>query len=373
MKVCHITSAHPAHDIRIYHKECISVAKAGHEVILIAVNCKASNQNGVQVVNVESNASGRFSRMLKSTNLVYKKALALNADVYHFHDPEFLRFGLKLKRKGKKVIYDAHEDVPRQIMAKFWIPKFLRKLVSRVFEIYEEYCAKRFDAVITSTLFIKERFLKVNKNSMEVCNYPLLHEVELELNREDVGSEICYVGGLTESRGIITLLDSLKYVPTVKLNLAGRFSEGDTLKTSAQQHESWNRVNFKGFVDRTGLIQIFEKSRIGMVTLLPTPNHMEALPIKMFEYMGASIPVIASNFPLWERIIKDADCGICVDPADPKKISEVVEKLLNDPKESERLGANGKKAILEKYNWGIEANKLLHVYSQISNDENEMD
>lgn len=364
MKVCHFTSAHQPGDIRIFHKECVSLARAGHEVYLVAANTEEKVQHGVQIVSASVPASGRISRMIKTSKAVYKKALSLDAEIYHFHDPELLRFALRLKRKGKKVIYDAHEDVPRQILAKFWIPKLFRKLISVCFEWYENYVAKRVSAVVVSTPHIRERFLKINPNTVDVCNYPLVDELMEPSDWNEKHNEICYVGGISEVRGINQLMDALAFIPSVRLNLAGNFSN-ETLEAQVREKEKWNMVEFYGYVGRNELLAIFKRSKIGMVTLLPTPNHMESLPIKMFEYMSAGIPVICSDFPLWKEIVSVNNCGICVDPNNPEAIATAVQKLLGDPELSVQWGKNGRKAILEKFNWGIEEEKLRRVYSEL--------
>ncbi len=364
MKVCHFTSVHRPDDIRIFHKECVSLAEAGHEVYLIATNTEEKKVEGVQVLSANVSYSGRISRMLKTSKGVYRKALEIEADIYHFHDPELLRFALKLKRKGKKVIYDAHEDVPRQILAKFWIPKVFRKLISVCFERYENFVAKRLSAVVVSTPHIRERFIKINPNTIDVCNYPMMAELMDSTDWNLKKDEICYVGGISEVRGINQLMDALVYLTEIRLNLAGNFSN-EALEAQVKVKEKWNMVEFYGYVGRTELLSIFQRSKVGMVTLLPTPNHMESLPIKMFEYMSAGIPVICSDFPLWKEIVGSNRCGICVDPQNPEAIAAAVQQLLNNQEEAKQMGQQGREAIVQKYNWDIEKNKLFTLYARV--------
>lgn len=364
MRICHFTSAHKPNDIRIFHKECISLAEAGHEVFLVSSYSSEIDHEKVKFIQAAHQYTGRLSRMIYSAKSVYVCAKELNADVYHFHDPELLRFGLKLKRQGKKVIYDAHEDVPRQIMAKFWIPKVFRKLVSVCFEKYENYVAKRLTAIVVSTPHIKKRFIQINANTIDVCNYPLLSELLSTTDYAIKKNEICYVGGLSEVRGIHQLMDSLIHLKDVKLNLAGNFS-GIDLEETVKSHESWHQVEFYGYVGRDQLLSIFQRSKIGMVTLLPTPNHMDSLPIKMFEYMSAGIPVICSDFPLWREIIEEGKCGVAVDPMKPERIAEQVVHLLENPALGQQMGENGRQAVLTKFNWDLESKKLLDLYHSI--------
>ena len=106
-------------------------------------------------------------------------------------------------------------------------------------------------------------------------------------------------------------------------------------------------------------------SKAGLVTFLPSPNHLDAQPNKMFEYMSAGMPIITSNFPLWAEIVKENGCGLCVDPLKPEQIAIAIEYINSNPKEADNMGKNGKKAVLEKYNWGVEEVKLVNLYSRL--------
>lgn len=365
MKVCHFTSAHNSDDIRIFHKECVSLAEAGHEVFLVSAQNDGGKQDNVQRVSADSKKRSRIGRMVFTSREVYKKAFSLNAEIYHFHDPELLRFASRLKRKGKIVIYDAHEDLPRQIMAKFWIPKLFRKFISVIFEKYENYIASKLSAVVVSTPHIKSRFLKINKSTQDVCNYPMLKELMDVTPNGQKNIELCYVGGISEVRGINQLLDAMKLAPEFKLNLAGNFS-GHELEQKIKTHPQWDKVIFHGYVGRQELLSIFSCSKVGIVTLLSTPNHLNSLPIKMFEYMSAGIPVVCSDFPLWKEIIEGGKCGVSVNPENPDEIIEAAKKILNNPELAEEMGRNGKKMVIEKYNWEMEKLKLIDLYQSLS-------
>lgn len=92
------------------------------------------------------------------------------------------------------------------------------------------------------------------------------------------------------------------------------------------------------------------------------PNYVDAQPNKMFEYMSAGLPVIASNFPLWKEIIEGNQCGICVNPLEPKEIAAAIDWLTQNPEAAEQMGKNGRKAVEEKYNWQNEEEKLINLY-----------
>jgi glycosyltransferase involved in cell wall biosynthesis len=367
IKVCHFTSAHKPDDVRIFHKECTSLAKSGFTVFLVAANCEDQLKNGVHIIGAQAPISGRFTRMLNTSRIVYEKALSLDADIYHFHDPELLPYGLKLKKKGKKVIYDAHEDVPKQILGKFWINKFLRKTVAITFRKYENYISKRLDYILTATPFIRDRFIKINPSCVDINNYPLLSELSEHTDWAKKKNEVCYIGGISAIRGIAQVVDAMSGIEGVRLNLAGTFSPL-SLRNSIITKPGWNKVNELGFVGREETIKIMESSKVGIVTFLPLPNHVDAQPNKMFEYMSAAIPVLGSNFPLWREIIEKNKCGLCVDPENTDAIAEGLKKILGDDSQAEQMGKNGRKAVVEKYNWGVEEIKLVEVYKRILNN-----
>lgn len=362
LKVCHFTSAHKADDIRIFHKECISLAEAGHEVYLVAANTDQRVMNGVHLVNVISKNRGRIGRMIFTGRAVYQKAKSLNCDVYHFHDPELLRFALRLKRKGKIVIYDAHEDLPRQILGKEYLR--FKSTVARIVEIYENRIARRVSFVITATPFIAERFKQINKNCVDINNFPLLNEIDFEKSdlERDV-NKACFIGAISNARGINELVESLNET-NVRLDLAGTIPE--SMKSNLIAMKGWTNVNELGLVNREQSLKIKSSSSAGIVTFLPLPNHINAQPNKIFEYMASGLPVVGSNFPLWKEIIEDNNCGVCVDPTNPSDIIKGILYILNNPELAQQMGVNGRRLVINKYNWDIEKKKLIEIYSQFS-------
>jgi glycosyltransferase involved in cell wall biosynthesis len=365
IKVCHITSAHPDGDVRIFHKECVSLAEEGYDVSLVIPNAEPRVENGVNIVSFIYKPSSRLSRFTKSVNLVYNKAIEVNADIYHLHDPELLRIAVKLKKKGKKVIYDAHEDLPRQILSKQYLKPVLRKLISSRIERYENKVAKKLDAIVTATPYIRDRFLKVNPRTTDINNFPILKELLIDFDyNEKTQNEICYVGGITTVRGINELIASIKHVDGTLL-LAGKFLEVG-LKDLLEKNANWKKVKELGFLSRSEVKDVYERSKLGVVTLHPISNYYVSLPVKMFEYMAAGIPVVASKFPLWESIITKNNAGLCVDPMNPIEIGEAINYILNNPKEAKIMGENGRKMVIEKYNWDIEKKKLINLYKQLS-------
>lgn len=366
IKVAHLSSAHPDGDVRIFHKECVSLANNFNregielEVHLVLAGVEERTDRNVRIHSVPKNAGGRLKRMWATVNEVYKKAVALDADIYHFHDPELLRIALKLKRKGKIVIYDAHEDLPRQLMGKSYL-KF-KKTISSFFESYENGVARRLDAVITATPFIRDRFKLVNPNCLDINNFPLESEIEVVKENSSKENKVCFIGGISRIRGVRELVMAMEHVD-VKLDLAGGISED--LRNELSGMKGWENVNELGFIDRKTSLDVKKHSFAGVVTFLPLPNHINAQPNKIFEYMASGLPVIGSDFPLWREIIVDTNSGICVDPKDPKDIAKAIQYLKDHPEEARQMGENGRKMVEQKFNWRAEEEKLFNLYSTI--------
>jgi hypothetical protein len=361
--VVQITSVHPLFDIRIFQKECKSLVCLGYQVVLIARHARDENIDSVNVQAL-STPRNRFQRMTFTTFEVYRRALETNSNMYHFHDPELIPVGLLLKLRGKKVIYDVHEDVPRQLLSKPYIPKVLRSVLARVFELFENFSTKRFDALVCATPHIAQRFKLLGCHAVTVNNYPIVSELytpNFDWSQKD--RTVCYVGGITSIRGIDEMVEAIGQTDA-QLMLAGKFFHAEQ-RQQAQSLKGWKNVNELGQLDRPEVAEVLSKSRAGLVLFHPLPNHTNAQPNKMFEYMSAGLPVIASDFPLWRDIIEGNDCGICVDPLDVSAIRDAIQYLLDHPEEARRLGENGRRAVEEKYNWESEASKLQSLYEEL--------
>lgn len=366
-KVSHLTSAHSRYDTRIFIKMCSSLATQDYAVTLVVADGLGEQfKNDVRIIDVGAKSGRRLSRMTKTVRRVYDKALELDADIYHLHDPELMPIGLKLKKNGKKVIFDAHEDLPKQILGKPYLNPVARVVLSNMFDLFERWVCPKFDAIIAATPFIREKFLSINPNSVDINNFPLLGELANTTEWSRKENEVAYVGGVAKTRGIEQIVQAMELTQNVRLNLAGKFDDR-MLEKSIKELPAWKKVNELGFLSRKEVNTVLAKSKVGLVILHPIINYKDALPVKMFEYMAAGIPVVASDFPLWEKIIEGEQCGICVDPFDIKATASAIQYLLTHPSEAEKMGKLGRMAVEKKYNWVIEESKLFELYKGLLN------
>lgn len=366
MKIAHLTSAHARNDTRIFLKMCRSIASNGHQVTLVIADGKGDEvRDGVQILDVGA-SSGRLDRMKNAPGRVCQRARGLAADIYHLHDPELLPIAHKLKRAGAHVVFDSHEDYPAAMFSKPYIPGPLQPLASGVFGLYERLVCRGLDGVIAATPFIRDKFVRQGIRCLDVNNYPMTDELASVASDGVRDREVCYIGGIGAIRGIREVIDAMGQTTSgARLILGGPF-ESEATKAEVAAMPGWAKVDDRGILSRLQVRDVMARSLAGIVTFLPLPNHVAAQPNKMFEYMSAGLPVIASNFPLWREIIEGNDCGLCVDPTDPAAIAAAIDHLAANPQEVARMGANGRNAVVERYNWDVEERKLLDFYNTIA-------
>ena len=353
---------HRADDVRIFGKECRSLAGAGYETYLVVAGEVDREVDSVRIRSVPLPGGGRLARISLATLRVFRAARALRAGLYHVHDPELLPIAVLLRLGGATVVYDAHEDLPRDLESKDWIPPSLRGGLAVVVDRVELFLARRMSAVVTATPTIRDRFASAGCRAVAVRNYPIAGEFvrapDADFGR-DTRRDVGYVGGISAIRGSRVMVEAAG-IAGIGLSLAGRISEGERQALGSMQN--WSNVRFLGHLPRRGVAEMLGECFAGLVVLQPTRAYRESLPIKLFEYMAAGIPVIASDFVPWRRLVEDAGCGICVDPTDPAAVAAAIRELDADRTRAREMGLRGRDAFRARFNWSSEEAQLLELY-----------
>ncbi|WP_320053579.1 glycosyltransferase [uncultured Acetobacteroides sp.] len=372
IKVCHFTCAHDDNDVRIFSKECKSLHEAGYDVYLVAPgNREIRVENGIKIINVKVSRNP-LMRVLSSSRKVYKKALELNANIYHFHDIELFWYGIKLKRKGYKVIFDSHEDWIGYINDIKWLPSVVKYLFVKYIKYKYKIKLNKFDAVITVSPHIVDS-LKINTpNVFLVTNYPTINNGDMNqvnyakyLDREKI---ICYAGTVYENSNQDKILYAIQNIEEIKYWVVGDISQA--YKERIVGLDFKNKILFIDRVSKPELINIYNKVIVGVVLFDYSKNCGGTKGTmgnnKIFEYMMSGLPIICTDFEDWKELIVDKyNCGICVAPDNIIELENAINKLIQDKSLAYEMGQNGQRAVLEEFNWSTQERVLLNIYEKI--------
>ena len=365
----HLSTVHGADDGRIFHRECASLARAGYDVAYVAPCDVDGVDRDVRIVALRRE-TWRPRRMICGAFRALRAALQQRADLYHFHDPELIPVGLLLKAVGKRVIYDVHECIPDHVLSKAYIPRWLRPLVGRASGAAETTAACWFDGIVAATPHIARRFPR-HKTAL-VQNFPPLKPAAAarQLPYQERPPRVVYAGGIGRLRGICEVIGAMSLLPETlpaRFCLMGAIAPPE-LEAQLRDMPGWKRVDFLGWRDHEEVFPMLSEARVGIVTILPEQCYLRSQPTKLFDYMAAGLPVVASDFPYWRELVEGAGCGLLVDPRDPGAIARAIEWLLTHPEEAEQMGQRGRSAVAERFNWQRECRVLLQFYDRLLNE-----
>lgn len=365
-KVCHVSSAHPQEDIRIFWKECISLSNSGYEVFLVTQG-DDQEKNGVRFIGLGSKPQKRLQRILFFTRKAYKKALEIDADLYHFHDPELLPYALKMAKRGKKVIFDSHEFTASQISngARKYIPGPLQTIVGKMYQNYERKVTRKIDGVIIPCLQKGKDYFDGNyKRIAYVNNTPKLGDYAYIPDERRDENTTCYVGSITVERGIINTIKA-SYKAGCKLKLIGNI-DPELLKSLKTMPE-YEAVDYHGMLSVKEFPKVICNCTVGLCLLKNLGQYDEGdnLSTKIYEYMAMGIPMVVSNFRMNKLVVEGNECGICVDPENIDDIARAIKKICLDKKLAEKFSYNGRLLAVEKYSWEVDERNLLQLYDSI--------
>lgn len=369
VRVCHFTSTHNSNDQRVFFKECSSLSKYGYDVYLVAKG-ESYEKNGVKIIGTEENMPGGFYRLFKRPKEVYRIALNIDADVYHFHDFELLRYALKLKRKGKIVIFDCHEDYRSRFEESdlFNIPRPILKMIGKVYNKYEDYAVKKMSAIISVTPKLCERYEKLNDKTVMVTNYPIIELCNKEKKQGSSDKYISYVGQISNVYGLEAVVSAVQEIDGVFIKACGpERRDGDLKKLKSIDKN--NRLKYLGVLPPDKVFDIYADSICSVVTPIYSKNTNGKNGTlgnnKLFEAMLSGVPVIYTNFSLWEELLEPYNCGISVEPGNISELVKAFKTIIDDADKAVKMGQNGRRAVLERFNWGKEEQKLINLYSEL--------
>ena len=318
---------------------------------------------------------GRAPRLLRSA-VALRAALAENADVYHFHDPELIPMALALKalRHDRAIVYDVHEDYPSMMRDKYWLPPSTRPVAAFGARLANGLAGKFLDGIVVADKGVAADFRKIaGKKTLVYYNFPSL-DLFAPLPAPVAGpsADLIYLGGLSERAGIFVLFDALKILaqrgvhPSVRL--AG-YTDGDVglakINAALCKQGLAGQVEFHGRLAHHKVPAWLRSGRIGLVLLQAVPKFMKNIPSKMFEYWACGLPVLASDLPPARQFLVDGENGYLFAAANPAQLAERIEHLLQHPAECESLGRAGRRRIEAEWNNERQVDGLVGFYRNL--------
>ncbi|MBO6639966.1 MAG: glycosyltransferase [Roseitalea sp.] len=366
----HFTTVHGNRDVRIFVKQCRSLARSGIQVTMIAPGSADEDErvDGVicRHVNVPRN---RLGRVVVGQLRVLVRLLKTRAAIYHYHDPELLPVALVLRMTGRTVVYDAHEELSTDVLDKPWIPAFLRPMVAKLAGAIEWTTGRFMNAIIVATPGIAPCY--PSSKVALVRNYPPHEEIsgsdgDHDATGADEDEGAVFVGLLNAIRGGYVLAQAMQQTQheNASLTVIGAVDD-PALREAFASAVSRGSVSLEGWLARPEAMASMHRARVGILLYQPVQHHLISLPNKLFEYMAAGIPVIASDFPQWREILEEVECGIIVDPEDAVAVAAAIDWIYAHPDEAQAMGQRGRNAVLDRFNWNSEFRTLLGLYQAL--------
>lgn len=357
-------------DPRSFYKEGRSLARAGFAVTIIGLFEQDETIDGVRMIGFKPPA-GRLLGFLVTNWRIFRRALQMKADVYHFHNLDFVPWAVLLKVMSRAaVVYDIHEAFPEYMLLKTYLPKPVRKMVSVLIYLMEHGASKFFDAIIPNDNYVARGFK--HPRNVVIYNFPTLDffkdaaPIPFDLRRFD----LFYHGSLPKYHVEIIMRIAEKLNSERVPNTWG-------LVTNDKETIAWATGEFRRrkldrnfvFLDYTDYLNVFEylrSVRIGIIPLPPYKKFMKNIPLKMFEFMGCGIPIVLSDLPPSRQFIQGEGCAVAVEPDNVEEYARAISHLLKNSREAEGMGRNGMRLVFEKYNWGSEEAKLFRLYDHLT-------
>jgi len=375
--------------------EARTLITQGHEVILFCWNfnnqAKTDNIDGIQIrrYTLSHKAFDLFSPLaftLPIYNYIIEYHISkflseYQPDVIHVHDMVAAEPTIRAARNSIPIVLDLHENRPEIMKTYTHINSGLGKFLVNInkWEIKQTELVNIVDKVIVVTEEAKKDILE-NQSIDEKNIYVVPNTVSLEsfleypINNmivEKYKSDfvVLYLGSTGLRRGTDTAIRSIEIlknkIKNIKLVLVGKSRDDAKLIKLAQDLNVKENVDFEGWQDVKLFPSYISASDVCISPLVRNRHHDTTFPNKLFQYMSLAKPVIVSDCAAQQNVVEKENCGLIHKAGDAQDLARQIEKLYNDKGLSEKFGANGKKAILIRYNWTETAKELVNLYKKL--------
>lgn len=374
-RICFVTSIHPDFDARVW-RYAVLLADRGHTVHLICPwNVGDGEVREGVVLHPFPRVISRALRTFQGPLRIWRKLRPLlkQVDVVHFHDIDLLPAMTALSF-FKPVVYDVHENYPEEVMYSKWIPvpNAMRPLLYHLVRIAQAALAWLIGNVVLVVPEQEKDFPLHSLRSTIMRNYATV--ALLNRSRDDYRSRpdtVVFIGSNYEANGVLLFLDiatrCLQRLPQVRFIMSTRWA-GETIKERALamvSERNLTNVEFVPNVSPVNVIDHLNRGTIGISADLRVAQRIRALPTKLFEFMAAGLPIIASDLPNSKWVAEESGAVSLCRPEDPDTFVQAIEVLIGDRERAWTIGQKGQQAFREKFCWEKQAPALEAFYSRI--------
>ena len=371
MTICHITSMHEFTDDRIFERAAKGLKSLNNKVLLIAPYEGNAEVEGIEIIGLRKRNG--ISRRIFSSFEAYRKASKVNADIFHFHDPDLMPWMFFLSISGKKVVNDVHENYESRLY-KIPLPGFLKNLSAKIYRVLENLFGRTYSGLTVVTESMKDLFKNVKKPIAITGNVVYLDRLKnILFNSGKENNLTIYTSGTNSpSRNCIKTIEALpmilEEVPDVQLKFVGRYYPNDydnILREKAAELGVEKNVIIEGMIPWEENFNRTALAHIGCVFYEDNLNNRITLPNRLFEYMFCGVAVLGEDFPEVRKVLNETGAGLTVNSSDPDSIAKNAIYMLKNPSLMIEMGQKGRKAVLEKYNYENSLSELMDFYNKI--------
>lgn len=366
LDILHVTSAHVVSDTRIFVKEACALTDSRLKVGIVGPGISSGEVRscGVNLITIPAPAT-RFHRFTTFGFALDRIVRRTRPKVVHIHDPDLLGIARIWKRRGIKIVYDIHEDFPKALLSRAWLgPNWVRRAIAALTDRLERRAVNWVDGFVFADEHLGTRFQGCH--GVVIRNYLKVSEWSSRPNHRQAKQETqcIYVGDITSARGVFRMCDAaFAAAGEIHLHLVGPIPAELRAKVNAHPAKAW--VTLHGRKSRAEVATLLKKADVALCLPQPTPAYLDALPVKVLEYLYNQLPVVATRLPRLESETR-LKPGLSLVPwtASSEAVVHAIRAAAQAPAPDLRC------VIEEHYNWQNEAPKLAGFYRNLLNRPN---
>ncbi|MEO6686861.1 MAG: glycosyltransferase [Dyadobacter sp.] len=368
-RVLLLSTVHPPADPRIMYKIAPSLARDYEVICVLPKLDKSLSEKDFDTIPLPF-FQGLLPRILFCHPVLLWKCLLFRPAIVHIFVPELIPIAFLFQWLGAKVIYEVQENHYK----KFSIKQFNKAIIyQQLFKFFDQAARKNFNCLFTEHAYLNE-YKNLPLTSAVVHNYVALSFIdryfgkyERQIKKPPV---FFYCGVISMERSFDVLVAALVKLkprfPDFEMHMFGKlqFDRKDAEKLPDFEKIRPNLI-FHGYTDLKTALPYARGAASGIALLKPVADYMDSYTTKIFEYMAMRLPVITSDFPLYQNVVEKSGCGFCISPYDSDMLAKKLEWLIENPEKAEIMGQNGRNSAETHYNWANEEKILLNFYRNL--------